>query len=346
MTQIARTFFSTDAIESQERFDLWRESIAVLFQIDLPDKQKSSKNFFASLEAYMLAELMVVRTNSSAAHYDRLAKHINSDGIDTVMIQLMLAGDIFFDHGKGQNHAQVGDLIVFDLGQALQNFNTDYHHISLLFPRDLIEDYVPLISNWHGQLLPRDSVGTKLLKNHLLSVMQLLPTLKADEIEIMQRSLLDMTSLAFSPNAVLPKNVSEAVDASLLVSIKRFIRSQLKNYNLGTKNICAEFNLSRTQLYRITSPLGGLKQFIRQLRLSRCLRDLRDPRLSHISISEIAYNWGFNDLSTFNRNFKAIYNQQPKDARQAPNFSNNTPILEQSDTDLDRSYEEWVRSLS
>ena len=86
MTQIARTFFSTDAIESQERFDLWRESIAVLFQIDLPDKQKSSKNFFASLEAYMLAELMVVRTNSSAAHYDRLAKHINSDGLSLIHI--------------------------------------------------------------------------------------------------------------------------------------------------------------------------------------------------------------------------------------------------------------------
>jgi AraC-like DNA-binding protein len=42
-------------------------------------------------------------------------------------------------------------------------------------------------------------------------------------------------------------------------------------------------------------------QYIRELRLERCRRDLLDPRLADHSISTIAFRWGFGDLSGFNR---------------------------------------------
>ena len=49
------------------------------------------------------------------------------------------------------------------------------------------------------------------------------------------------------------------------------------------------------------------------LRLSRVHRMLTDPRYAELMISSIAYNVGFGDLSTFNREFRRHFGATPLD---------------------------------
>jgi AraC-like DNA-binding protein len=53
-------------------------------------------------------------------------------------------------------------------------------------------------------------------------------------------------------------------------------------------------------------------------RLDACRKALRDPQQRASTISEIAYRWGFNDLSHFNKAFRAQFGMTPGDWRNSP----------------------------
>jgi AraC-like DNA-binding protein len=58
-------------------------------------------------------------------------------------------------------------------------------------------------------------------------------------------------------------------------------------------------------------------EFARNARLSRAYRMLRDPRFADRSISTIAFEAGFSDLSYFNKVFRRRFGGTPSDVRAA-----------------------------
>ena len=56
-------------------------------------------------------------------------------------------------------------------------------------------------------------------------------------------------------------------------------------------------------------------EFVLAQRLDRAHRMLTDPRLADQTISAIAYQSGFGDLSYFNRTFRRRYGATPSDIR-------------------------------
>jgi AraC-like DNA-binding protein len=77
----------------------------------------------------------------------------------------------------------------------------------------------------------------------------------------------------------------------------------------------------------------SLERYLNERRLERCRSALEDAAQSHRSIGEIAFKWGFSDLSHFGRRFKARYGLSPSDyRRQAQEFAtlprkNDPPLL-------------------
>ncbi|UZR27763.1 helix-turn-helix domain-containing protein [Methylococcus mesophilus] len=59
----------------------------------------------------------------------------------------------------------------------------------------------------------------------------------------------------------------------------------------------------------------SLMRHVWQRRLEQCRRDLMDPVRSGCSLSEIAFRWGFNDLSHFSRAFKLRFGCSPNGYR-------------------------------
>jgi AraC-like DNA-binding protein len=54
---------------------------------------------------------------------------------------------------------------------------------------------------------------------------------------------------------------------------------------------------------------------VRENRLDGCAIALRDRNQRAFNISDIAYNWGFNDLSHFNKAFRVRFNMTPREWR-------------------------------
>jgi AraC-like DNA-binding protein len=96
------------------------------------------------------------------------------------------------------------------------------------------------------------------------------------------------------------------------------LRLHLANPDLAPKMLAERLGVSvRTIHKRFEDSNTTIGQWILENRLQACRGALGDPRHASFTISEIAYGWGFNDLSHFSKAFKARFGLSPARYRHA-----------------------------
>jgi AraC-like DNA-binding protein len=91
---------------------------------------------------------------------------------------------------------------------------------------------------------------------------------------------------------------------------------RLSDPNLSIHQIAAEHRISPRYLQKLFESAGeSFSQFVKFRRLERCRLDLGSPLHAQRSISEILYQWGFNDSASFSRAFRERYAMSPREYR-------------------------------
>ena len=94
-----------------------------------------------------------------------------------------------------------------------------------------------------------------------------------------------------------------STQARLLARVDAHIAARLDDLDLGPQSIASDLGISVRSLHLIYSRRGTtVSRRILERRLERCRSDL--VAKPHMSITEIAFNWGFNDLAHFSRVFR------------------------------------------
>ncbi|WP_462253185.1 two-component regulator propeller domain-containing protein [Ekhidna sp.] len=126
--------------------------------------------------------------------------------------------------------------------------------------------------------------------------------------ENLKSQLLDHTNVELAPSEV--KVVSK--DKEFLRKLIEFIELNMSNSDLSIDDVCKEMGLSRTQLYRKLKGLVGqsANELIRSIRLKRAAQLIKS---NEMTISEITYEVGFNDLQYFRFCFKKQFGVNPSE---------------------------------
>ncbi|MDR6955474.1 AraC-like DNA-binding protein [Ancylobacter sp. 3268] len=99
-----------------------------------------------------------------------------------------------------------------------------------------------------------------------------------------------------------------------LENLKAIATLSLDDPELTPAKVAAEAGMSVRTLHRVFQETGQtFWNWIRDRRLERCYGEL--TTLSPRSITEVAFRWGFNDLSTFERSFRRRYGTSPRSVR-------------------------------
>ncbi|MEO4001708.1 helix-turn-helix domain-containing protein [Mesorhizobium sp. CAU 1732] len=106
------------------------------------------------------------------------------------------------------------------------------------------------------------------------------------------------------------------IDAVIMARAKKLVAARLADRDLTPDKLCQELGISRSRLYRIFEPVGGVSHYIRRQRLLKT-RDALGDSTDGSPIASIAERWGFMDPSTYSRTFKKEFGISPKDARAA-----------------------------
>ena len=115
------------------------------------------------------------------------------------------------------------------------------------------------------------------------------------------------------PMDVSPSKINiTSLDEKLINKAIRYVEDNLSRSDLSVEELSGELGMSRVHLYKKLLSITGKTpiEFIRILRLKRAAQMLRE---SQLSIAEVTYQTGFNNLNLFRKYFKAEFGMLPSE---------------------------------
>lgn len=154
---------------------------------------------------------------------------------------------------------------------------------------------------------------TAFLGEFLASLSRYLPAMtpaQADALAEPTRLLVQACT-----GSIAPMRDSEgAISMLMLERARQIVRQNLACKEFGPTQLCRLLAVSRSKLYRLFAPSGGVAAFIQRERLQHAMALLSDPAEMR-SVNMIAAEVGFSDHSTFSRAFRRSFGISPSQAR-------------------------------
>ncbi|MGF6177409.1 helix-turn-helix domain-containing protein [Ensifer sp. 4252] len=152
------------------------------------------------------------------------------------------------------------------------------------------------------------------LADYLALLHSNLPHLQQGNVSGVVAAITYMVAATLVPCREKLAEAQAPIDAVITTRTVRAIEARLADPYLTPDHLCRSVGVSRSRLYRIFEPAGGISNYIRRRRLletRRALANSTDGR----SVSTIAESMGFMDPSTYSRMFKREFGLSPKEAR-------------------------------
>ncbi|WP_420562267.1 helix-turn-helix domain-containing protein [Thalassobaculum sp.] len=341
--RVPNTVFDVDMVARPDRYEVWRDSISCIFQADA-DKDVRRGDFHALVDANMFGPLMLARTESHEHAWRRSSAIMARDGMDHYMIQAYEHGQLQWGDGLGDQTLPERGLVIVDLAQPLESKSTAFRNLSLIVPREMLDGALKSPDDQHMRVLSGEEPMVTLLRDHMVSLKNLAGQMSLQQaVEIAPATVgLAAACLNAAVDQNIPAQRAGATMAQLTV-IRRFIETNLSEPSLSAEWIVARVGVSRSKLYKLFVPFGGVGAYIRDRRLRRALLALSDSQSRHRPIYDIALDAGYSSDAAFSRAFRARYGVAPRDIRHAHYVFGDTAGAA---VDVDRRYERWLHHLS
>jgi AraC-like DNA-binding protein len=309
-----KTLFSTAGIAPRDRFDSWHE-VARQYVTDHDSRPECRWTFEAQLGAAALDELTLVSFQSAPMMVFHTARHI-ARSADELFLCRQNAGELLLEQKDRKVVLKPGDMTLLD--PRLPYTGRFFEGSSLLvakIPRLRLQARLGRMGNMVARPMPMADA-----ENRLVSEFLELVTTHTESLGATAGVLADQALDLFAMALVKAADASGALvtSARFLVStrIRAAIRRRISDPALNPSIVAAAAGVS---VRYANAVLGqehtSVARLILTERLERCRRALADPRLAYRTIADIAYGWGFSDMTHFGRRFKAAYAQLPSEYR-------------------------------
>lgn len=265
------------------------------------------QSFPARQTIWNLGRLAFMRTKLPGSKHLHRQRHLKASVLDHWYIYLPFRSSNSGDGYEAEN-------AVPEIHCLTTAFEREVNHdgaLTLFMPNDLFASTAGL----HRMLDVKFEGGLgRLLADYLFLLDRSLGSLQSSEITYVVEATRSLVAVCLAPSRDRLIEAQAPIDATLLGRARRMIDDRLGDHDLTPETLCAALGVSRSRLYRIFEPLGGVASYIRKHRLLRtrdALSDTTDTR----SIARIAEQWGFIDASVYSRTFRQEFGISPKEAR-------------------------------
>ena len=340
------TFFSTSQATGEDRFEAWRASISVIFDVAPLAQGAPVEGFQAQVEGFHLGQLLLGDLRFGAQRFARSHARAAHDGLDHYLVQWYRQGGFIGQHGDGDDlQVRSGDVVVFDMARTQHTVAQDSHVLSLIVPRALGDAAFAGDANLHGTVLRSDSVFGGLLADHLAALHRRLPTIGMAQADDVVRATTHMLAACLRPSQRTLAEAQSGIEAVTLERIQRHIARHL-GAPLTPEALCQAFGISRHRLYQLFEPLGGVARYVQQRRLQRAFQTLSNPAYRRLRVADVATRLGFSSEAHFSRAFRSTFGHTPSDVRAMAEAARATGMAPPTpSTTASVEYADWLLSL-
>lgn len=311
---VLNTRYSTTDTPAARRFEGWREAMGSLIDVQ---PWTPTEDFRGAVDAYAVPlpsggsdHIVFSNCASSAVELHRGSARIGRDGLGHYAFQVFQAGGAGLQQWRGrESHIEPGGLVALDLRQPFRARRGDYHALALFVPRAAVEAHVPEPELLHGRTIARSAPLARLAQVSLSVLARHAATMSVAELQAALESALRLVLGALDTEAHDSPELRRGARSALLAKARAFLDDHLADPSLDPDLLAARLGISRSALYRLFAPHGGVLAYARAQRLRRALAVLQasDAR----SITRIAHDHGFGSASDFARAFRRHYGVSP-----------------------------------
>ncbi len=301
-------YFSTRSVHRADRRAAWQTNLAArcsIFDIDV-----MAAHFDASIELRDIGSLRCSRVMQTAVKASRSQREIRARAISEHLLIVQIAGQSHMEQAGRVCALQQGDITLIDPMQP-SYFSFDEKSIQL---------------SLH---IPTERLGGTDELPHRLAIR--LPGSTSRLVGPLIRSAFDQAEFSRTRHEAISDAIIGLIDAGLhleddgdidrtperLKSVQRYILDHLGE-ELTPALIARANAISERALHRMFGGHGfTVGSWIKEKRLDYCAADLLDRGLADSTVTNIAFKWGFNNMSHFSRSFQAYLGVTPTAYRTA-----------------------------
>ena len=240
---------------------------------------------------------------------------------DDVSISISLTGAIGISQRGSAYVVDPGEAYV-DLGDvpasARNLYGTVRRDISLIVPRRILRDSGVDAGELLSQPIAKTNPALQLIVSYAQGLRALGDYPSAALAATISSHLRDLAILAIGATGDAAQAARPGLRAARLAALKSDIARNVSPFSLSLEDIARKHGISPSYVRKLFAMEGtSFSIFVLQTRLDRAHHMLASPLYAAMTISGIAYECGFADLSYFNRAFRRRFDCTPGDTRSA-----------------------------
>ena len=314
MNCFVRESWDSDGIRGADAYEAWVDKLMSAQGSDWCPGNTPGGSFSASLRHKVIGDINVIESRCDPCSGYRTQRHAEQIEEPSVILLSYLEGGEHIEFGGERYTVAAGDTFVWDSSKATEfEVYESLHKVALAMPARLLShNALPALKQ-----MPRKfdrSSGSRFLLNNLIRAVA---DRDFDDAEVKADTILDAVN-AF----VLGARPGDADhDHSLRErqrrEILRYIDQHLPDPTLSVSHIAAVHRISKRYLHWLFRDQSvTVNELIILKRLEGCQRDLSSLSGAHLQVGQIAYAWGFSNISHFSKRYRAQYGESPTETRQ------------------------------
>jgi AraC-like DNA-binding protein len=319
--------WNTEELPDREQFSYWREVLCEAFVTLRPElpRREDLQRFPSRVTAELLSTINVTTVHSKAHHVIRGDTEIRKSPQEVYFVNLQLAGRCRYDTEGRQTIVGPNEFAIVDSTRPyFLDFMDDWDVFSFRIPRHMLRPLLQAPDRSTGICVSNRSALGEIAISFLKSIAGRVSELPAEASEALAGDLVNLVALSICSTEESRLGQRQSLHRGLHAAMLKFIDANLADPSLCAGSVAAHFRISTRYLHKVFEEQGrSFGHSVLERRLLRCASELAHS--GDQQVSDIAFRWGFGDLSNFNRNFRLRFGVAPREYRLQQRTPNAVP---------------------
>jgi AraC-like DNA-binding protein len=306
--------FSTDDLPDRDRVAAFRE----LFGRKMAgvEFEALEPSFWADITLRGMSGIGLASAKHSRLRLSRTAALL-ADGNDALVLQISTAGGLASQFGREVLVGPGDGILLSNADVSAFTCSSASECVVLSLPREDIRPPLGDLDSVLVRRVPRDIEALELLRRYV-GIFGDAPALTTPALQhLAVTHVYDLVALALGATrdaAAVARG--RGLRAARVQEILAEIRTRFADPAFSSHDVARKTKLSERYLQDLLQETGStFTARVTELRLQKARAMLANPHHDRLKVSEIAYACGFNEVSHFNRSFRARFGASPTACR-------------------------------
>lgn len=269
------------------------------------ESTSDSPAFFGSVSHPVAGSTRLSGVRSTRQLTERTARNIRTDPADKVLLILQQSAHGFLEQEDRQARLQRGEFAICDTSRPYRLFfENPFEQIVLQLDRRRLAECIPSLRRHTARRLDGNSGPGLIVSGFVRQLFRDGAGLKDADLATFEGTFVQMLATVIR----LSSDGDDDGAHARLNRLKARLLQEIRDPDFDLAEIARAEGMSLRTVQRLFFTDGTTPSaWVAAQRLAGVSRDLRSPGEASRSITDIAFSWGFRDLSHFSRAFKAQF---------------------------------------